>query len=58
MRKHIGFTVAALAVLGLILFGMSNQDETVADALRPRAGTPYVAPVSSYLPSKSLQPLW
>jgi hypothetical protein len=59
MRKHIGFAVTALAVLGLILFGMSSQDETaVADALRPKAGTPYVAPASSFLPSNSLQPLW
>jgi hypothetical protein len=58
MRKHIGFAVTALAVLGLLLFGMSSQDETVADALRPRAGMPHVAPVSSFLPVKSLQPLW
>ncbi len=61
MRKHTSFTAAALALVALavILLAVSPGNETVADALQPRAGTaPQFAPVSSFLPVKRLEPNW
>ncbi len=59
MRKHASFTVAALTLaLAVILLAVSHLDETVAGGLQPKAGTPYAAPVSSFLPVKGLEPLW
>ncbi len=61
MRKNASFTVAALALLALavILLAVAPGNETVADALRPRAGTaPQFAPVSAFLPVKRLEPAW
>jgi hypothetical protein len=58
MRKHVGFGVTVLAVaLGLLLFGMSNEDKTVADALHPAAKLHFTS-VGSFLPAKKLEPVW
>ncbi len=59
MRKHAGFTVAALTfALAVILLSASHLDQTVADALQPSAAIPHVAAVSSFLPVRSLEPVW
>jgi hypothetical protein len=58
MRKHISFGLAAFVfALSLILFAAFNAG-TIADTIRARAGTPYVAPVDSFLPVKNLEPVW
>jgi len=59
MRKHISFVLAAFVfALSLTLFVAFNADGTTADTIRARAGTPYVAPVDSFLPVKNLEPVW
>ena len=59
MRKHISFGLAAfIFALSLALFMAFNADGTTADTIRARAGTPYVAPVDSFLPVKNLEPVW
>ena len=59
MRKHISFGLAAFVfALSLILFAAFNAGGTTADTIRARAGTPYIAPVASFLPVKNLEPVW
>jgi len=59
MRKNTSFAIAAIGLALVMTFcARSSVVATSSDVVRPKAGVPYVAPVGSFLPVKTLEPTW